>query len=164
MSTLVSLLPALPRPLELSPSSLQRIENSWATTLPPLSEVITSFRGHRTALAHLLAVSPISIEKICRDPASLVWLSRPEIHAEDRGPLQMLAECEALRSEPGFDPHFRALRRMKQREMLRIALREVGGWATVEQTTQELTSLAEVCLRVVCDEWLAELSRRQTSA
>ncbi|MHA3772665.1 bifunctional [glutamate--ammonia ligase]-adenylyl-L-tyrosine phosphorylase/[glutamate--ammonia-ligase] adenylyltransferase [Verrucomicrobiota bacterium sgz303538] len=140
--------------------ALLRLQSVWPDTQQPLPEVIASFVDQGAALAHLLAVSPISVDKLCNDPGALVWLSRPEIHAAERGYRRMQADYQALRAEPGFDQYFRALRRMKQREMLRIALREVAGWSSVENTTLELTILAELCLRVVCDEWLAELSRR----
>jgi glutamine synthetase adenylyltransferase len=82
----------------------------------------------------------------------LEWLARPEIAQSERGPRRMRADFERLRAETGgedFDERFRALRRWKAREMLRIALREVAGWSSVEQTTLELTLVAELCVQVV---------------
>ncbi|HZJ16938.1 MAG TPA: hypothetical protein VFD27_17925, partial [Chthoniobacteraceae bacterium] len=46
------------------------------------------------------------------------------------------------------------------REMLRIALREVAGWSSVEQTTLELTLVAELCVQVVTRGWLEQLAKR----
>jgi glutamate-ammonia-ligase adenylyltransferase len=44
--------------------------------------------------------------------------------------------------------------------MLRIAVREVAGWADIEDSTLELTRVAELCVREVTDAWLADFRRR----
>ncbi len=136
-----------------------RIVEAWPRDLDALEDVVGRFVDGGAALAHLLAASPISADKLVRDPAAVPWLARREIHDSDRGPRRMLAEYEKSSVDQDFDERFRALRRWKAREMLRIALREVAGWAAVEQTTLELTFIAERCVRVVCDRWVAELSR-----
>ncbi|HYR57060.1 MAG TPA: hypothetical protein VEO95_00455, partial [Chthoniobacteraceae bacterium] len=146
----------------------------WPTGLPPLAEVVESLGS--AALAHLLSVSPISGEKLLADPAALVWLAQPDVWRRERGRRRMRADYEELqrgadlqsalptpaRSETSrhFDERFRALRRCKAREMLRIALREVARLSSVEQTTLELTLLAELCVQTVCDGWFAELARK----
>ena len=38
--------------------------------------------------------------------------------------------------------------------------RDVGGIAGVEQTTQELSLLAEICVREVTERWMSDLTRR----
>src|SRR6185503_16530743 len=116
------------------------------------------------AFAHLLSVSPISAEKLKLDPSALEWLARPEIAQSERGPRRMRADFDRLRAESsgeGFDERFRALRRWKAREMLRIALREVAGWSSVEQTTFELTLVAELCVQIVTRAWLEQLGHRR---
>jgi len=45
--------------------------------------------------------------------------------------------------------NFRALRPVKTREMVRIAVREVANAARLEQTTAELSQIAEICIRSV---------------
>ncbi len=50
----------------------------------------------------------------------------------------------------------RALRRFRRREMLRIAWRDLAGWADLEQTLAELSALAEACI----DRTLAVLHQR----
>lgn len=139
--------------------AFQQLERSWTADLPTLPEVIAGFVDGGAALAHLLSVSPVSCEKLSKDPGALVWLAQPEIHHIVRGPRRMRAAYDAVKPEQ-FDASFRGLRQVKAREMLRIALREVAGWSSVEQTTLELTHLAEICLRVVCDGWLDDLSKR----
>ena len=114
-----------------------------------------------------MAVSPISAEKCSRDPGALVWLADSAVCLEPRGAGRMRMELSKLDGGSGpepvqkaFDPAFRNLRQVKCRETLRIALREVAGLSTVEQTTLELSHLAELCVREVTDGWLNELARR----
>ncbi len=139
--------------------ALLQLEAAWPADLPPLPEVVAGFVDGGVALAHLLSVSPVSAAKLFADPAALVWLAQPEIHHITRGPRRMQAAYDEVKLE-NFDQSFRGLRRVKAREMLRIALREVAGWSSVELTTLELTHLAEICLRVVCKGWMEELSKR----
>src|SRR5204863_3602640 len=99
-------------------------------------------------LIHLLAVSTICAERLQRDPELLHWLAQPEISASDRGPRRMLAALQASTTSLARD-NFLELRRWKAREMTRIALREIAGVASLEDTMAELSCLAEVCLRAV---------------
>lgn len=143
--------------------SLERITAVWPEGATAAAELIRGLPEGGAALGHLLSVSPISAEKIVADPDALCWLVRPDVALSERGPRRMRGALDALhgaeRTE-AFDESFRVLRRWKQREMLRIALREVAGWSSVEQTTLELAHLAELCVRTVVDSWLAELARR----
>jgi glutamate-ammonia-ligase adenylyltransferase len=151
-------------------TALARIEQAWPADYPSLEHLLDAFPAGSPGMAGLpglLAVSPVSAEKIICDPAALLWLSQPEVCASARGPRRMQSDLERLRvpdrlrlADAGFDPAFRALRRARNREMLRIALRDVGRLSTLEQTTLEITCVAELCLREVCNGWLAEVSRR----
>jgi [glutamine synthetase] adenylyltransferase / [glutamine synthetase]-adenylyl-L-tyrosine phosphorylase len=53
--------------------------------------------------------------------------------------------------------NFRALRRWKNQEMTRIALRELANAAELEETTAELAQIAEICIREVFAYWNAKL-------
>jgi glutamate-ammonia-ligase adenylyltransferase len=147
-------------------NALERIAHVWPGDYPALEEVIETFAAGRGALTALLAVSPVSAEKMVRDPGALSWLSGAEVCACERGPVRMRRALEKEQEArgnlagAGFDPEFRALRRVKNREMLRIALRDVGGLSGLEETMAEITCVAELCLREVSDSWLAECARR----
>jgi glutamate-ammonia-ligase adenylyltransferase len=156
-------------------TALERLAQAWPADFPSLEALLETFPAGPRAVPDLLSVSPVSVEKIIHDPAALLWLSRPEICASERGPRRMERHLGQLRnadfgmrksqtpngpSPSVFDPNFPALRRVKNREMLRIALRDVARLSTLEQTTREITCVAELCLRTVRDGWLAELSRR----
>ena len=73
----------------------------------------------------------------------------------------MLADLRKAGADSTFSGNFRALRFWKGREMLRIALREVAEAATLEETTLELSQLAEICLREVYTYWDSELRSRR---
>src|SRR5438045_9471868 len=51
----------------------------------------------------------------------------------------------------------------KGREMTRIALRELANVAPLEETTGELSQIAEVCIRRVFEHWNGEFRRRYGS-
>lgn len=53
-----------------------------------------------------------------------------------------------------------ALRRFRRREMVRIAWRDLAGWAPTEETLRELTWLADAAVQGALDWWDTELSRR----
>jgi Glutamine synthetase adenylyltransferase len=75
----------------------------------------------------------------------------------------MLAEVHALTSDSGVDNNFGALRFWKGREMTRVAVRELAAVAPLEETTGELSLIAEICLRRVFEFWDAELRQRYGS-
>ena len=52
------------------------------------------------------------------------------------------------------------IRRFRRRETLRIGARDLLGLATVEETTLELSNLADVCLQAVFEAALAGLQAR----
>jgi glutamate-ammonia-ligase adenylyltransferase len=139
--------------------ALHSLEDAWPNDFPPLRKLIEQMPVGEEKLLALLAVSPISAEKLIRDPAALLWLAEPGVCNADRGAGRMIADVHREKTAE-FDPSFRALRMLKGRELLRIALREVGGLSTLEQTTLELTRLAEVCLREVEAGWFSDFCRR----
>ncbi|MGI9114628.1 MAG: hypothetical protein ACR2FX_06260 [Chthoniobacterales bacterium] len=133
----------------LNPEQVSRTIDALAAQWPgSLDKFLRGFPIGVDGLIHLIAVSTICAERLQRDPELLHWLSQPEICASDRGPRRMLAALHASKTDIARD-HFLPLREWKAREMTRIALREVAGIASLEETTAELSSLAQVCLGVV---------------
>jgi len=148
--------------------ALASIAEAWPPEYTPLPDVLASFPAGEAALLHLFAVSPVSAEKCVKDPGALLWLSDPAVSMSSRGPGRMraeLAKLDAASMPPSsakkpFDPAFRNLRRVKNRETLRLALRDVANLAPVEEITAELSLIAELCMREVTDGWLNELAVR----
>ena len=128
-----------------------------------LAEVVEQFPLGEAALLHLLAVSSICATRLTRNPETLLWLAQPEVCLASRGREEMLAEVHALTSDSGVDNNFEALRFWKGREMTRVAVRELAAVAPLEETTGELSQIAEICLRRVFEFWDAELRQRYSS-
>ena len=128
-----------------------------------LFEVLEQFPLGEAALLHLLAVSSICATRLTRNPETLLWLAQPEVCRASRSRAEMLAEVHALKSDSGVDNNFEALRFWKGREMTRVAVRELAAVAPLEETTGELSLIAEICLRRVFEFWDAELRQRYGS-
>ena len=59
------------------------------------------------------------------------------------------------------------LRRIRQREMLRIAWRDLAGWATLEETLRDLSDLADTCIQGALERlsvWQAKETRAPLGA
>jgi [glutamine synthetase] adenylyltransferase / [glutamine synthetase]-adenylyl-L-tyrosine phosphorylase len=140
--------------------TLASIAKMWPTETVPLREVIANFPLGEAALLHLIAVSSICATRLALDPKLLLWLADPEICASNRGLARMLADLRTFAGDSVSESNFRKLRLWKSREMLRIALREVAEAAPLEETTAELSQLAEICLTQVFEHWNSDLRNR----
>ena len=128
------------------PEALREIARMhWAEIAPQLERSGRS--GWQASAAKVLA---------CSEFVARACLSRPGLLAEliDSGDLQRaaspvesadrmraaLADCVDELALKG------ALRRLRQREMVCIAWRDISGWANLDETVHALSALAEVCL------------------
>src|SRR5437773_9739252 len=75
----------------------------------------------------------------------------------------MLNELHHLAGDSVSNQNFVALRSWKGREMTRVALRELANVAPLEETTGELSQIAEICIRRVFEHWNAEFRQRHGS-
>lgn len=142
-------------------NTLERIAETWPPDAAPLRSLLEQFPLGEGSLLHLISVSSICAARLVRHPDILLWLSRPEICSEPRGHHAMLIDLQRIGEGSAFSGKFEALRFWKGREMLRIALREVAEVAPLEETTLELSQLAEICLREVYTYWDSELRSRR---
>ncbi|MEY2518819.1 MAG: [glutamine synthetase] adenylyltransferase / [glutamine synthetase]-adenylyl-L-tyrosine [Verrucomicrobiota bacterium] len=142
-------------------NTLECIVAGWPADAPSLPNLIAAFPLGEASLLHLISVSSICAARMVRHPDILLWLSQPEICSQPRSSAAMLADLRRAAADSTFSGNFRALRFWKGREMLRIALREVAEAATLEETTLELSQLAEICLREVYTYWDSELRSRR---
>jgi [glutamine synthetase] adenylyltransferase / [glutamine synthetase]-adenylyl-L-tyrosine phosphorylase len=144
-------------------SALLQLRGAWPVGTPPIADVVEGFPLGEAALLHLLAMSSICATRLTRHPEILLWLSRSDVCLSGRGYGQMANELHALAGDSIAAENFKALRFWKSREMTRIAVRELAGVAPLEETTAELSQLAEICLREVFKHWNAELRQRYGS-
>ena len=95
-------------------------------------------------LTRLLGASPFLSELLIRNPEYLHWLQRQL----DRPPPDLVdyhAELETLLThDSDAARHLDALKRLKRREMLRIAGRDLMGKDTLRSTTEQLSNLADI--------------------
>ncbi|MEM1058586.1 MAG: DUF294 nucleotidyltransferase-like domain-containing protein [Verrucomicrobiota bacterium] len=97
------------------------------------------------------------------------WLARGEISGSEREPrgfAEWSEDLAALGSPPPAEAADRPetllapLRRLKRREMLRLGLLDFAGLATVDETVETISDLADFCLRQVMAMELERLGRR----
>src|SRR6266480_511309 len=141
-------------------TSLVQLNERWPPTVPPFADVVRRFPLGEAALIHLLAVSSICATRLIRNPETLLWLQQPEVCLAARGYAEMLNELHNLVGDSVSKQNFAALRSWKGREMTRVALRELARVAPLEETTGELSQIAEICIRCVFEHWDAEFRRR----
>ncbi len=137
-------------------TTLIQLNEAWPVAVGPLPDAIQSFPLGQAALLHLFAVSSICAARIVQNPELLLWLSQPEICRQSRDQIEMANELyRAVNSDVAVN-NFQILRRWKNKEMTRIALRELANAAALEETTAELSQLAEICVREVLAHWNAK--------
>ncbi|PYI81715.1 MAG: hypothetical protein DMF05_01965, partial [Verrucomicrobia bacterium] len=144
-------------------TTLVQLNEQWPANAIRLAEVVEQFPLGETALLHVLAVSSICATRLTRNPETLLWLAQPKVCLASRGHAEMVAELHALAGDSAAENNFGALRFWKGREMTRVAVRELAAVAPLEETTGELSQIAEICLRRVFDFWDAELRQRYGS-
>jgi glutamate-ammonia-ligase adenylyltransferase len=144
-------------------TTLAQLGKCWPASAPPFVDVVEQFPPGEAALLHLLAVSSICATRLVRNPETLLWLRQPEICLAARGYAEMLGELRRVPGDSIAAENFAALRFWKGREMTRIALRELANLAPLEETTAELSQIAEICIRRICEHWNAEFRKRYGS-
>src|SRR6266699_2738358 len=144
-------------------TALVQLSEKWPVTAPSFVDIIEQFPLGEAALLHLLAVSSSCAARFVRNPETLLWLHRPEtcLAARDYG--EMFNDLLTLAGDSISAENFGALRFWKGREMARVALRELANVAPLEETTAELSRIAEICIRRVFEHWNAEFRSRYGS-
>ena len=147
-------------PTQLETTLLQ-LNKVWPAREAPLRELIEQFPLGADSILHLLALSSVASSRIIQNPQRLIWLARPEISQHGRDQIEMGNELHRMADNNVAADNFRILRHWKNKEMTRIALRELANAAALEETTAELSQLAEICVREVfrhCNSKLRETS------
>src|SRR5256886_8690938 len=130
-------------------TTLIQLSAAWPTDAPPLADVLQNFPLGEDSLLRLFALSSICSARIVQNPEPLLWLSQPEICSQARDQIEMNNELYRMAQENIAANNFRILRRWKNKEMTRIALRELANASALEEATGELSQLADICVREV---------------
>lgn len=136
---------------DILPAALRaELQQQWSVLTEAASARGVRLARHPDGLAAACRVWPASdfVARACvRDPGLLANLldsgdlrSRYEPGAY---PVRVAAALAAVQTEEALGS---ALRRLRQREMVRIAWRDLAGWADVAETLADLSGLADACL------------------
>lgn len=138
-------------------TALIQLSTAWPADAPPLRQTIENFPLGEESLLRIFALSSICATRVVRTPKLLIWLSQPDVCTRGRSRAEMVGELDRLIEDDIAANNFRALRRWKNHEMTRIALRELASAAELEETTAELSLVAEICIREVFAHWNSKL-------
>ena len=144
-------------------TTLMELNAAWPPAAVPLPDTLENFPLGEESLLRLLSFSSVCAGRIVKNPDLLIWLAQPEICSQARDQVDMASELHRIAGDNVVAGNFRALRRWKNKEMTRIALREVANAAELEETTLELSQLAEICVREVLAYWNSKLRESQGS-
>ena len=134
--------------------ALHKLEGFAAATGNRVSflRALAARRPHLQRLANLLALSNLSYQILVRHPEYFDSLARGVHLHEGRTAEEMYAElAERFGASPRGEDRENVLRRFRQREMVRVAYRDLAGLADAAETGAELSDLAEACLRAALE-------------
>ena len=123
----------------------------YLQTAPDRLDMLVTIFAHSQALA----------ETLVRNADHFHFLIAPETLAKPREKSWLNADLLRLLMVVRVpEQKYDVIRRFRRRETLRIGARDLLGRATVEETTLELSNLADVCLQAVFETALAGLQAR----
>jgi glutamate-ammonia-ligase adenylyltransferase len=129
--------------------ALHNLESFLTSTGNRLSflRTLASRRPHLVRLTNLLALSNLCREILVRNPEYFDALARGIHLHEGKEPSEMTREIrERLGASPRGATRENVLRRFRQREMIRVAYRDISGLASPLDVSGELSALAEACV------------------
>ncbi|MGH8369360.1 MAG: bifunctional [glutamate--ammonia ligase]-adenylyl-L-tyrosine phosphorylase/[glutamate--ammonia-ligase] adenylyltransferase, partial [Gammaproteobacteria bacterium] len=98
----------------------------------------------RESLPKVWACSEFVMQSCLHDPAAFGEPANLQELMDDTSPAQRVrAALVGVADEDGL---MRSLRNIRRREMVRIAWRDLAGWADLEQTLRDLSDLADTCV------------------
>jgi glutamate-ammonia-ligase adenylyltransferase len=107
---------------------------------------LASRRPHLARLTNLLALSNRAHQILIRHPEYFDSLARGIHLQEGRSSIDMLKEIrERLGASPRGEGAGPVIRKFKQRELVRIAYRDLAGFADAIEVSSELSGLGEAC-------------------
>ncbi|MGH9466480.1 MAG: hypothetical protein ACRD1Y_03905, partial [Terriglobales bacterium] len=142
-------------------------ERFWAIAPIFVRTAVAADAGLAQALAILFAGSEFLTGALLQSPEWAVWLAE-ERHRPSRVREEWAANLAAFTASLAPQDRTRGLMRFKQREYLRIALRDLEGRAGLAETTQELSDLADAILQQAYvwswNEWVGQFGTPQSGS
>ncbi len=134
--------------------ALHHLESFAAATGNRVSflRALAARRPHLIRLTNLLAHSNLCHQILSRHPEYFDSLARGIYLHEGRSADEMYRDLQdRVGASPRSEQREIVLRRYRQREMVRIAYRDMAGLADALAISRELSDLAEACMRAVLD-------------
>ena len=113
----------------------------------------------RDALPRVLAASDFVCNSLARDAALAQWLIDDAALMRPLARGEMAQRLAALTHEPDLAGFMAALRRQREREMVRIAWRDLAGWATLHETLADTSAFADAAISAAVDYASVDLER-----
>jgi [glutamine synthetase] adenylyltransferase / [glutamine synthetase]-adenylyl-L-tyrosine phosphorylase len=121
------------------------------TESPPLLE----------ALVFLFSGSQILTDAMLKEPSYVDWLSRPETLGNSKSKDMLMRDFYEMAGEEFQSKNiFSALRKFKKREYIRIGLRDLLGKVEFQETVEDISNLADVCLQAAYEHADRELRKK----
>ena len=126
---------------------------SWTRILEQARAELPASLEDRSDLQELVARSPWAGRCLASDPDPAIWLPSPEDLRKPRSSAAIHAAFQRLHSVADLGELMRELRRLRHREMLQLAARDLLGHASLEDTLTALTTIADAAIATAHD-WL----------
>src|SRR5688572_8138876 len=106
----------------------------------------------RDALPRVLIASDFVCASLARDPALATWLINEAAAERALAAGEMAQRLKsALADVPDLDGFMAGLRRLRTREMVRIAWRDLAGWASLAETLADTSAFADAAIEAATD-------------
>jgi [glutamine synthetase] adenylyltransferase / [glutamine synthetase]-adenylyl-L-tyrosine phosphorylase len=136
-----------------------------AQRLEQLCEQAPELRGQLHQALHIAESLPLVWE--CSEFVAHCCTRNPQFFGEllqsgalERAEVDMASELDATIGTAGETLWGELLRRFRTRQMVRIAWRDIAGWATLEQTLADLSDAADACIRFASERMYQVLCQR----
>jgi glutamate-ammonia-ligase adenylyltransferase len=113
----------------------------------------------RDALPGVLAGSDFVCNSLARDVGLARWLIDGAALTRPLARGEMAQRLAAEIAEPDLAGFMAALRRQREREMVRIAWRDLAGWATLNETLADTSAFADAAIQAAVDYASLDLAR-----
>jgi len=135
---------------------------AWEALHPHIESLQPEYRRPFTeSFAQVIAASPFVGEWLQRHPDLLLGLVNNPMFVRALGPGEMVQRCQ-LEIDAGLPESelMAQLRIFRSREMVRIAWRDLAGWADLPEVMQTMSGLADGLLRVALGRARQEMDQR----
>ncbi|MBX9915100.1 MAG: bifunctional [glutamate--ammonia ligase]-adenylyl-L-tyrosine phosphorylase/[glutamate--ammonia-ligase] adenylyltransferase [Pseudomonadaceae bacterium] len=145
-------LPSLIRVPECLNATLELAENTWLAAVTALAgSALARWQAwpapRQAAFARVLAASDFVSEQASRDPLMLLDLADSGELERRLAPGELREQIQAALTQCASEDELaRLLRRLRNRQQLRIIWRDVNRSAELRETCVDLTDMAEVCI------------------